>query len=331
MAFSIRSDPAAIDDLAPEWVALWDEDPTASVFQRPEYVGLWFTEFGRGHPAQIVEIRDESGALKGLAPLGVGADGILHFLGDKDVTDYFGPLSALQDREFVARALIDAIGSIPGWRHAELSGLAEDTGWDGTLAHAAKEAGLTVDVTRQDVCPRVELTGTYDDYLASLDGKLRHEIKRKARKLEREAGPFTVRLVDGEDVHDHMERFFDMHRSSEGPKGHFLHWGMSGFFILLARTFAQQGWLRLTFLEQGERALAGVFSFVSRGAWNVYNSAFDQSIRELAPGMVLMAETIRLATEERCATFDLLRGDEPYKYRFGARDVELRALSIGSA
>src|SRR5437867_4366701 len=135
----------------------------------------------------------------------------------------------------------------------------------------------------------------------------------------------------GEDVHDDVVLFFDMHRASEGPKGHFLHWGMSGFFIVLARTFAQRGWLRLTFLEQGGKTVAGVFSFAARGMWDVYNSAFDQSMRELAPGMVLMADTIRLACEEGCNSFDLLRGDEPYKYRFGARDVSLRALDLGRA
>jgi CelD/BcsL family acetyltransferase involved in cellulose biosynthesis len=42
--------------------------------------------------------------------------------------------------------------------------------------------------------------------------------------------------------------------------------------------------------------------------------------------MVLMAETIRLATEEGCTVVDLLRGDEPYKYRFGATDTEVLEL-----
>jgi CelD/BcsL family acetyltransferase involved in cellulose biosynthesis len=41
-----------------------------------------------------------------------------------------------------------------------------------------------------------------------------------------------------------------------------------------------------------------------------------------------MGETIRLAAEEGCSTFDMLRGDEPYKYRFGATDVPLIRLLL---
>ncbi|MFN2615022.1 MAG: GNAT family N-acetyltransferase [Actinomycetota bacterium] len=330
MDIHVRRDPETIQALTDDWCALWDRDLSASLFQRPEYLGIWLTEFGADRNPCFIEIRD-GGELRGLAALSVDADGVLRFLGDHDVTDYFGPLAAPDDHDAVADAVVEAIARVDGWERAELLGLGVDTGWDGAIARAAKAAGLSVDERAQDVCPRVALGGTYDDYLASLDGKLRHEIKRKARKLEREAGSYTVRMVTGEDLHEDMELFFDMHRSSEGPKGHFLHWGMSGFFILLARTFAKKGWLRLTFLEQGGRTVAGVFSFAARGIWNVYNSAFDQSMRELAPGMVLMAETIKLAADEGSTVFDLLRGDEPYKYRFGARDVALRALSLGRA
>jgi CelD/BcsL family acetyltransferase involved in cellulose biosynthesis len=44
--------------------------------------------------------------------------------------------------------------------------------------------------------------------------------------------------------------------------------------------------------------------------------------------MVLVWELIELATDEGCTTFDLLRGDEPYKYRFGAVDREVRTLTL---
>jgi CelD/BcsL family acetyltransferase involved in cellulose biosynthesis len=44
-----------------------------------------------------------------------------------------------------------------------------------------------------------------------------------------------------------------------------------------------------------------------------------------------MGDTIRLATEEGCSVVDLLRGDEPYKYRFGAEDVPLIRLRLARA
>ena len=62
--------------------------------------------------------------------------------------------------------------------------------------------------------------------------------------------------------------------------------------------------------------------------WGLYNSSFDPTLAALAPGMVLVWELIERAAGEGCTTFDLLRGDEPYKYRFGAVDREIRTLTL---
>jgi CelD/BcsL family acetyltransferase involved in cellulose biosynthesis len=326
MPAEVRNGAESIEAAEEGWRSLWERDPAATLFQRPEYTRIWLTEFAGDRSPAVVEVRD-GGALTGLVTLSADADGVLRFLGDPALTDYFGPVSSPEDRDAVASAIVQAVEGLD-WQRAELCGLSADAGWFDPLARAAKASGFAVDEAQQEVCPRISLGGTFDDYLMSLNSKLRHEIKRKARKLEREAGPFTIRLETGSGVHDDMETFFDMYRASEGPKGHFAHWGLAGFFILLARTFGANGWLRLSFLEIDGKAIAGVFAFAARGTWYVYNAAFDQSYRELAPGMVLMAETIRLATEEGAHTFDLMRGDEPYKYRFGAVDVPLTQLTF---
>lgn len=327
MDVQVREGRSALEQVADEWRALWERDPVSTLFQRPEYVEAWVPEIAGDRRVVTVEMR-RSGALQGFTALSVDPDGVLRFLGDPDVTDYFAPLCEPADREAVAEGLIEATGRIDGWREAEFLGLAADTGWADAIARAAKGAGFDVRDRRQDVCPRVAIPGSYDDYLASLDGKLRHEIRRKARKLEREAGAFTVRYADPARMHDELETFFEMHRTSAGPKGHFLHWGMAGFFTLLSRIFEREGWLRFAFLDIDGTPVASVLSFAVRGTWYVYNSSFDHTKRDLAPGMVLMAECIRLAAEEGAHTFDLMRGDEPYKYRFGAVDVPLTALTV---
>ena len=44
--------------------------------------------------------------------------------------------------------------------------------------------------------------------------------------------------------------------------------------------------------------------------------------------MVLVAEDIRLAIEDGCEAFDLLKGDYAYKYRFGAHPRAVRRLIV---
>jgi CelD/BcsL family acetyltransferase involved in cellulose biosynthesis len=327
MDVTVRTDDAALGDLAAEWNTLLDSDPSASAFHTPEYAAAaWETELGADRAFAAIEMRRE-GELVGLATVTIDPDGTLRFLGNAAVSDYLGPISAPQDRDEVAVGFVEGISRLE-WKTGDLLGLAGDSAWPEALSRAAKAADLRVTEAQQDVCPRVALTGDFDSYLASISSKLRHEIRRKARRLEREAGPYSIRLSTEETLDRDLERFYDLHRSSRGPKGRFMHEEVAVLFTRIARAFQAKGWLRMSWLEIDGNAIAGTFSFRARDVWEVYNSAYDHELSHLAPGMVLMAETIRLATEERCRVFDLLRGGEPYKYRFGAIDMPLMRLTL---
>jgi len=321
----VHDDPSAFANLVRPWRSLLERDPASSVFHTPQYLDVWWSEFGAGAALRVVEVR-EGDELRGIVTL-VVKDGIVGFAGDHDTTDYRGPISAPTDRDAVAAAVLGAVAD-ERWDLFEMDGLAADSGWPEALSRAAKDAGMTVEEVQTAACPRVTIPGSYAGYLASLPGKLRHEVNRKARRLERDAGPYTVRLATEHTLDDDLEAFFQMHRSSHGPKGRFMHEGMASFFGSFAWMLFSQRWLRLALLEIGGEPWAGVYAFRSGNDWDVWNSAYDHRRRELSPGMVLMAECVRLAAEEGCTTFDFLRGTEPYKYRFGAVDVALSRLEV---
>jgi len=115
---------------------------------------------------------------------------------------------------------------------------------------------------------------------------------------------------------------------SEGPKGVFMQPGMEIFFRRLGEAFLPQGIFNLTFIEVGGELAAGTIGFAFAGTFSLYNSAFDRKWGNLAPGMVLVGEDIRLALEAGCTGFDLLKGDYQYKYRFGAEPRLVRRLLI---
>ena len=326
MDVEVRTNEAAFGELEVAWRALWERDRDASLFHAFEYARIaWDTELGADRGLRIVTAR-EHGVVVALAAFTIDPDGTLRFLGNAEITDYLGPIAVPGDRDRFAGAIVRAVADDPAWTSADLMGLADDLAWPDALARAAKDVGLTVEREQHDVCPRIRLSGSFDDYLASLPSKLRHEIRRKARRLAREAGEYQIRLSTPETLDDDLGTFFAMHRSQEGPKGKFMVDEMTEVFTRLAHGFAARGWLRLAWLDIDGESLAATLSFSERGDWFVYNSTYDHAKRELGPGMVLMGETVRLATEEGCRLFDLLRGDEPYKYRFGASDVGLSRL-----
>ena len=85
----------------------------------------------------------------------------------------------------------------------------------------------------------------------------------------------------------------------------------------------------MTFIETAEhQKLAGSIGFRFEGTYGLYNSAFDRSYQPVSPGMVLVAEDIRIAIEAGCSAFDMLKGDYAYKYRFGAAPRAIKRLVI---
>ena len=51
-----------------------------------------------------------------------------------------------------------------------------------------------------------------------------------------------------------------------------------------------------------------------------YLAGFDPRYKPFSPGTLLIAYTIESALAEHCKTVDFLRGNEAYKYFWGAQD-----------
>jgi Acetyltransferase (GNAT) domain len=169
------------------------------------------------------------------------------------------------------------------------------------------------------------------DYLERLDGKDRHELRRKMRRLDRERPGCRVWSQTAREGWDEaLTRFLAMHRLSKAGKARFMDERMEGFFREVTRALAEAGWARLWFLEGPEGPLATFLCLEYGGSVGLYNSGFAPAEARLAPGIVLLAHVIRDAIERRVSTFDFLRGEEPYKYAFGATGQDLFAIRVGS-
>jgi CelD/BcsL family acetyltransferase involved in cellulose biosynthesis len=254
----------------------------------------------------------------------------LRFLGGTEVTDYLGPVARPDAKPAFAAALWSSLLEREDWVEADLWGLAADAGWYELLADAATVAGLTVHEAQDHdgVAPYLALPPTWEGYLEGLPAKLRHEIKRKAKKLEAEAGAFRIVTAGTQDLVPLLDRFVELHRLSEGPKGVFMVPGMEIFFRRLGEAFLSSGAFRMNFIEVGGQLAAGTIGFWWSDRFYLYNSAFDRSWGSLAPGMVLVGEDIRLAIADGATGFDMLKGDYSYKYRFGASPRAVRRLIV---
>ena len=323
MAVAWMEDPSAF--LSPQWTELTEADPEGTVFHTPAYLKLYWEEFGAER--LVVGSVRRGGEDVAAAAFDVRG-GILTWLGGDEVTDYRGPVGLPDDRGPAAKELVGAAMARDDWQEADLRSLLKGSGWLRALVAAADATGLEAEVADDGGAPFLVLPPTYDEYLAGLRPKRRHELRRKERRLTTSLP--GARLVDAtaETVGDDLTRFIQLHRASPGSKGKFMVPGMELFFRRLADALVGDGTFRLSYLEAGGDMIAAAVGFRWRDRYLLYNSAYDRRHEDLSPGIVLIELLVRSAIEEGLGGFDFLRDALPYKLRFGARTRRLARLRL---
>lgn len=312
--------------LTPEWAALHARVPGATAFQHPAWAEVWLRHFGSGCAPVFLSVR-RGEELIGVAALDMERAEARE-LGDHNVRDYAGPLSLPGEEEAVASGILE-------WLREDLTpavtfwGIAKDSAMYEGLREAA-QLGWSFEETPEAVCPGVDLPGTFEEYVAALSKKDRHELRRKLRNFAT-AGQAKFRpWNDLGEIEPRMDRFFALMRASRDDKDEFLTPQMEAFFRDLARTFAPLGMLHLGVLTLDGAEIAMTLSFENEVGVYLYNSGYDPAYSYLSVGLVSKAMALEDAIERGKRRFDFLRGDEEYKRRLGGVDREVVTVRLSS-
>jgi CelD/BcsL family acetyltransferase involved in cellulose biosynthesis len=337
MQTEIYTIATAFDTLAEEWACLFDRAVNPPFFMTHRYQRLWWQSLGNDNLA-LITVRTQTGQLVGLAPLygSINAAGEqeLSFVGCVDISDY---LDLLVDRDYVApvhEALLNFLAgpAAPVWDKLYLCSLPHTSPTHTALAQAAHARGWHVTVAQQDVCPVITLPNTWDDYLAGIDKKQRHEIRRKIRKVETETRVNWYAVEAAAAMPAAMDDFIGLHQKSTRDKEDFWSETLIRFFKSMAVEMAQAGWIKLYFIELNGIKAASMLCFDFNNEFLLYNSGYDpDQFANLSPGNVLTSYTIQEAIRLGRRRYDFLRGDEVYKFRFGAEAEPVYDLSISKA
>jgi CelD/BcsL family acetyltransferase involved in cellulose biosynthesis len=319
--------------LKPEWNDLVRRSCCDTLFLTWEWHYTWWKHLGEGDLLLLGFRHEEDGRLAGIAPMfrtdTEEGQSVIYLIGCRDVSDYLDLIVEAGQEEAVYGALLDYLaGEAPAWDVVDFCNLPQDSATPVKLREMAEDAGYQTLVEVEAVCPILSLPDTWDEYLMSLDKKQRHEVRRKLRKAKGSGAEFYI--VGAEhDLQAEMEAFIDLHQASAPEKDAFMDPQMQGFFLEVAQVLQDQGWLQLAFVEiRGEKS-ASLLNFDYGNSILVYNSGYDpMKFRHLSPGIVVTARSIEQAISLGRDKFDFLRGDEEYKYRFGAQDTEVRRLLL---
>jgi CelD/BcsL family acetyltransferase involved in cellulose biosynthesis len=327
-------DDARFAGMAGEWDALLRASANDRFFLTWEWLHTWWRHLAGRRRLFLLTARS-GGELVALAPLALAPPQLgrllpfrsLQFLGAGTAgSDYLDlivrrgwedeAVRAFGEHLRVARFMLELRQLRPdalAWRLAEALG---PGGW--TTRQAATE-----------VCPFVTLAGhSWESYLETLGSAHRYNVQRRLRNLHRDSDVRFERVVTEEERGPALARLIELHHARWHGRGRSEFTPQTSFHEELSRLALVRGWLRLFELRVDGRPAAALYGFRYGDTFSFFQSGLDPAFAKHSVGLVTMGLAIRSAIEEGVAEYDLLHGDEDYKFRWAHETRELRRLEL---
>ena len=332
MEFTIYSEFS--DDLKADWNRLLATSTPHVPFLRYEYLKAWWQHRGGGEWPQDAQlaliIAHEGGQMTGIAPcftaVHQGSRRLL-LLGSIEISDYLDVISRDEDRPRFIQGLFEFVSTCPSALGAvqvlDFYNILEDSP---SIPAFRAFAGAEIETLQHS--PYIRLPGDWEAYLSAIDKKQRHEIRRKMRRAAEAEVPAELYFTtDAANLEADMQTFLGLMAQDE-EKAQFLTPDMREQMKEIMRVAFTGGVLQLAFLKVGDEFAAAYLNadYLNR-IW-VYNSGLDRRFMEYSPGWVLLGHLLQWANEHQRDELDFMRGDEEYKYRFGAVDRHVMRATI---
>jgi CelD/BcsL family acetyltransferase involved in cellulose biosynthesis len=297
----------------------------SSIFVLPAWLKAWWEAFD-GEGELYLRTLWQAERIIGFAPLLVNRE-TASFIGSADVCDYLDFVIAPgRERDFF-KILLDDLRE-KGIKKLDLRPLRPDSTVVAQLVSVAQKRGHKVTCHPEDVSLELDLPPTWNGYLAILNNKQRHEVRRKLKRLWA-AGNVEHHCVEvSREVEDYLDTFLKLFSLSKDEKASFMDAKMESFFRSLARAMAEIGLLRLGVLQLDNVPVAMTIGFDYNDSHYLYNSAYDPQFSHLSVGLLCKVLCLKESIEKGRKKWNFLKGGEPYKYQLGGQEVPLYSCQI---
>ena len=311
------SDAARLEALESVWWTLFARVPTATPFAAPAWLLPWWRIFAPGELFTVAIWHDD--ALVGLAPLyredgaygrrllplGIGLTDALDILLDPD---HAGSAAAE-----LGRVLRDEQARFDCWSAEEappgaaVLAMSDPVGWRSAL-------------TRQSACPVLALP-TSAPWQHALPSLKRRKLRMAQNRVARRGWSLTA--ATPATLPDDLAHLFRLHGErweSRGETGVLASTLVRRFHEAAAPALLAANLLRPITLRI-EGVAAGIYYGLQHGPVSyAYLGGFDPDFAFESPGTLVIGAAIEAAAQDGVRHFNFLRGQEAYKYEWGALD-----------
>src|SRR3989338_954193 len=326
------------EELRAAWHDLLSASHLTSIFQSWEWLRTWWEVFGAKKRLWILAVRHPDGRLLGLAPwylriekfFGVLPHRVVRWLGDGELVapEYLDVIARQEDAEDVAKAIGQFLASNDQWDRCALRrGLTASAALRRLQTTLMAFGGWGRSQPEWSPCPYVELPPTWEEYFNRLSPDMRHNIKRRRKKLDRDYPGHTLAVgsPDG-DVRRGLMMVRELHLKRKGTQGIVSPFEQPlylDFHLKLAERLERQGALYLAFLNVEGKPVAAQYGFRDDGILYAYQMCFDPAYGKAGVAQVLLSHIIETEIQRGTRRIDFLRGAETYKYDWTAQEHRL--------
>jgi CelD/BcsL family acetyltransferase involved in cellulose biosynthesis len=328
-------------NLKESWEAVYHSDPEAQFFLS----WRWLAGVLEAYPDQwiVLVARGVDGSYLGFLPLRVKVvwsksrqqlRNELQFAGRLFWADYGSILCRPEHEDAVLGAFASHLKKM-NWSHIYLKSFRiSDRRFalfmapfdDERLVVDSRTSTINEGETDNLTAPFIDLPDAFEAYLSTkLSGNTRQRTRRVLRKLE-SSGEYQITTTCGEtqsrDLRILEELWRNMWKERKGADTEYL----ATKYRIIVKRGLDDGLVHMPVLWYRDKPIGVLASFVDRVKSRLlfFVAGRDEDFLDLPVGLVLHVHNIRWAIENGIKTYDLLRGNEPYKHSLGAVDAQVR-------
>lgn len=303
-----------IPELTEVWKKIIDVSKCENLFLTYEWITIWLKHFWKDKPILFLLIKNEKEPI-GLAPLLVD--------GEKEVLlfpvnghTYRPNLIFGRDREELLKVLFSHLRNRNPMVNLCLHEVELDSFLAKSLPKVARECRIVTVFKKVSSSPFLSINTDWESFLNSKSKHFREEQKRKINKMRKTGQLDFVKVSNPEQIHEAMRDILIIERNSWKEKeGSSLTAvpGLQEFYLDVAEAFAKKHCLCTYLAYFNSVPIAHLFGIAYESRYYALKTSYDESYKELSPGVVLFNYALQDIFQSKLKEFDFLGVESRWK------------------
>ena len=328
----------ALGALAPIWEELVTRAGVTHPFVTHLWMQTWWESFGadaelmvllirsNGEPVAIAPLQRRTTRIYGARHRSVGFLANEHsprcdfiIAADADAAEVYGS---------VGKFLMSGTAE---WDVVQLGDVPADSDTVRELTSHAAQYGFLSGIRRGPDSPVASTTSSWEEHFETLPSKRRWFLRNRLKRLSRSGRVSLETIAGGPNLVSDLEDGYRLEAAAwKGNAGTAIKCSadVRRFYTTLAERAAEQGWLRLHFLELDERRIAFAYCLEYENRMFLLKPGFDPEFAEFSPGNLLSYLALQEVHASGCVAYEFLGWDDPWKKQWSDHSIAHSTLFL---